>query len=262
MSRVGWLPALLGIVLGVALGLYYSWIVNPVEYVDTAPDSLRQDFKNDYLALIAAAYASSGDLVRAKARLALFPDLDAAATLGSLAQQRMAAGRPESEVAALAQLAEDLQGGPAPQATPGTIEGPTPSSTATLTPTPRPTPTPTATRGAPFELVLRERLCNPLLTEPLIQVEVVDSEERPVPGVEVTVLWDTGQDSFFTGLKPELGLGYADFTMTEGETYSLQLSDSLQPVTGLGTFECAVEGGETGLGSWILRFQQPALPNE
>ena len=262
MRRAGWFPTLLGIALGVAAGLYYSWIVNPVEYVDTAPDSLRQDFRSDYIALIAAAYASSGDLVRAKARLALFSDPDATTTLASLAQQRMAAGGANSEVAALAQLAADLQGGPAPQVTPVATGVSTALATATPTPSPRPSPSPTATRGAPFELVLRERICNPLLTDPLIQVEVVDSAERPIPGIEATVLWDAGQDSFFTGLKPELGLGYADFTMTEGVIYTVQLTDAVQPVTGLSAFECETEAGETIMGSWMLRFQQPASPNE
>ena len=44
MRQSGWLPLLLGLGLGLAGGLFYSWIVNPVEYVETAPGSLREDF--------------------------------------------------------------------------------------------------------------------------------------------------------------------------------------------------------------------------
>jgi hypothetical protein len=72
----------------------------------------------------------------------------------------------------------------------------------------------------------------------------------------VTIVWDTGQDHFFTGLKPELGIGYGDFGMTEGLSYTLQLEDSTQPVAELFTHVCESEGLESYLGSWLLRFEQ------
>lgn len=257
MKQSSWLPLLLGLGLGLAAGLLYSWVVNPVEYVETAPDSLREDFQADYLALIAAAYSGSRDLGRARARLALFEGLNPAAELAALAQRRQASGYPQAEALALAELAAALQGATTTVAT-------TPTPLASRTPAP-PSPTPTHTRtrapsptpGAPFRLEERERVCDPLLPGPLIQVEVSDVSGTPVPGVEVLVIWDEGQDRFFTGLKPELGLGYADFSMTEGVTYALQLSASGQPVSGLSAFECTDEEDETYLGSWLLRFQQP-----
>ncbi|MBI1865988.1 MAG: HD-GYP domain-containing protein, partial [Nitrospirae bacterium] len=43
--------------------------------------------------------------------------------------------------------------------------------------------------------------------------------------IEIVVVWDAGEDHFFTGLKPELGQGYADFTMTEGVSYTLRLAE-------------------------------------
>jgi hypothetical protein len=256
MRQSGWLPLLLGLGLGLAGGLFYSWIVNPVEYVETAPGSLRDDFKADYLALIAAAYANRGDLARARARLALFEELDPAGELAALAQRRQASGHPLSEAQALAELAAALQGAPTP--------GPTAALSASATPAPpSPTPTPTRTRvpsatpGAPFRLAEREQVCDPLLAEPLIQVQVSNAAGGPVAGAEVLVIWDEGQDRFLTGLKPELGLGYADFSMTEGVTYSLQLSATGEPITGLATFECSNEEDGTYLGSWLLQFEQP-----
>src|SRR4030066_300368 len=59
MRQSGWLPLLLGLGLGLAGGLFYSWIVNPVEYVETAPGALRGGFRSDYLALVAAARPSA-----------------------------------------------------------------------------------------------------------------------------------------------------------------------------------------------------------
>jgi hypothetical protein len=85
----------------------------------------------------------------------------------------------------------------------------------------------------------------------------MDASEQPVPGVQILVIWDAGQDTFYTGLKSDLGLGYADFLMTEGVLYSLQLGDSGLPVGDLSTFECETEDGGSFLGSWLLKFQQP-----
>jgi len=46
-------------------------------------------------------------------------------------------------------------------------------------------------------------VCDASLSPPLIQVEALDAQGAPVPGAEVLIVWDEGQDHFFTGLKPE-----------------------------------------------------------
>ncbi|HLC05115.1 MAG TPA: hypothetical protein VJK02_18945 [Anaerolineales bacterium] len=265
MSRSDWVSALIGVILGVALGLYYAWGVSPVEYTDTSPASLRSDFRSDYLALIAVAFDGTGDLERARARLALFPDVLPADTLAALAQQRLAQGRPGPEVSALARLASALSGNPA--GTPGKTQtlASTRLATSTSTPTRFPTSTrrpqltriPTATPGSPFKLESEETVCDARLAEPLIQVRVLDASGNEVSGVEILVVWDTGQDQFFTGLKPELGEGYGDFTMTPGTTYTVQLAQADIPVTGIQSEECTDERGETFAGSWLLVFVQP-----
>lgn len=259
----GFLPLLAALVLGLAAGLYYAWAVNPVSYTDTAPASLRADFRDDYLTLIASAYDATGDLPRAQARLALFAYADPAPILSALAQQRLAQGWPEAEARALARLAADLQAGaasmPIPSdSSPSPAGSPTPTRTLTPVPSPAPTRTPTSTPGAPFRLLDRQEVCDETLGRPLLQVEVVDAAGQPVPGSEVRVIWDTGQDHFFTGLKPDLGIGYGDFEMTPGVTYTVQLVDSDQPVTGLTPGECSAADGTPFVGSWLLRFQQPA----
>jgi hypothetical protein len=100
-------------------------------------------------------------------------------------------------------------------------------------------------------------VCDQQLAEPLIQVRVLDASGNEVPGAEILVVWDTGQDRFFTGLKPELGEGYADFTMTPGTTYTVQLAQADIPVTGIQSEECTNEEGDTFAGSWLLVFVQP-----
>jgi hypothetical protein len=266
MKRENWLPILLGLVIGLAIGLYYSWVINPVEYVETSPASLREDFKSDYLALIASAYAYSGDLARAEARIAIFQEPNPATTFSQLAQKRLAMGRPQSETRALALMAAALGERPTPLASVPAqtrIVSPSPTlytSTPTRTPLPPPTRTPTPTPGAPFELLDQEKVCDPDLYAPLIQVVVIDAAGRPVPGVEVLVVWDTGQDHFFTGLKPELGMGYGDFAMTEGTIYTVQVVKSETPITGLMAEDCIGDDDELFPGSWLLTFQQPEFP--
>jgi hypothetical protein len=260
------LPATLGVLIGLAAGLYYSWVVNPVEYVDSSPASLRQDFQDEYLALIAAGYAHTGDLQRTRARLASLKLEDPASALSRLAQSRLAEGQPEAEVLALAQLAAVLGQRPIPGAATDRAEitptsplptvSPTPSPTATRTPTPMPTATP----GAPFRLTEQEQVCDLRLGEAQIQVRALDAAGEGVAGVELLVIWDAGQDRFFTGLKPELGAGYADFTMQPGVTYTLQLRDGDRPIAGLNAPDCVDESGVSFAGSWLLTFQQPSSP--
>jgi hypothetical protein len=69
MSR--WLRFIVAIVIGAALGLAYGWLVSPVRYVDTSPDTLRIDYKTDYVLMVAEAFSVDGDLQMAVRKLAL-----------------------------------------------------------------------------------------------------------------------------------------------------------------------------------------------
>jgi len=68
--RVGW-EWLIALILGFGLGLAYAWVFSPVKYVDAEPMALRDNFKDHFRSAIAAAFASNGDLERARARLSL-----------------------------------------------------------------------------------------------------------------------------------------------------------------------------------------------
>ncbi len=69
-----WLRFLFVLAFGIAAGLYYSWQINPREYVDTSPDTLRQDYQADYVLMVAEVYQADGDLDQAVRRLALLGD--------------------------------------------------------------------------------------------------------------------------------------------------------------------------------------------
>jgi hypothetical protein len=64
----------IAIALGLGLGLFYGWVVSPVELIDTAPNTLREDYRADYVLMVAEAYTVDGDLELAVRRLAMLGD--------------------------------------------------------------------------------------------------------------------------------------------------------------------------------------------
>lgn len=60
----------LALILGAAVGLIYGWLIQPVEYVDTAPAALREDYKADYVLMVAEAYTQERDMDLALRRIA------------------------------------------------------------------------------------------------------------------------------------------------------------------------------------------------
>ena len=57
---------LTALILGISLGLTYSWVISPVSQVDTHPSLLRTDYKDIYRSLISRAYQANSNLPRAK----------------------------------------------------------------------------------------------------------------------------------------------------------------------------------------------------
>ena len=69
MSR--WTKFLIAIIIGASAGLFYGWVVNPVEYVDISPQNLRADYKSDFVLMVAESYQVNHDTGQAVRRLAL-----------------------------------------------------------------------------------------------------------------------------------------------------------------------------------------------
>ncbi|MCS6992785.1 MAG: hypothetical protein N2117_07700 [Anaerolineales bacterium] len=282
-----------GLLLGIALGIGIAWGVPQAQPVDTHPSSLRADFKDEYRFMIAAAYAISGDLGRARARLAVLGDPDPLVALGGQAQRMLAQNASIERVRILANLSEALQSQPllpagetnpaetalppadftavpaTASATPTATEDPNlprPSPTSTDTPFPtlpplptatlRPTRTPTPTPGAPFVLVNQVTTCDPQ-TPGLLQVNLKNTLGQPAAGQELVITWFGGEEHFFTGFKNEISPGYADFVLTEGVEYALSLSQGRTRITGLKAPACLTSDGKAYPGSIVLEFRQP-----
>lgn len=99
---------LTGLFIGLLAGLVYTWLVNPVRFVDTSPDLLRAEFKDQYRSMVALAYHTNGDLGRASSRLAQLKDAEPITELEAQAGRIRAQGGSELVASALAELAAAL----------------------------------------------------------------------------------------------------------------------------------------------------------
>ena len=88
-------------------------------------------------------------------------------------------------------------------------------------------------------------------------VYVNDAAQKQIAGVEIIIEWNGQEEHFFTGLKPEMGPGYADFTLLPDIFYTLRLGQGGEPVSDLYAFECELPGGIHYWGAWRLEFLQP-----
>lgn len=97
------------VLLGGALGLIYGWVVTPVEYVDTTPNSLRADYKADYVLMVAESYNHNEDLALAVRRLALLGDAAPSERVRDAMIFGAQNGYADSDLDLLSHLASDLQ---------------------------------------------------------------------------------------------------------------------------------------------------------
>jgi hypothetical protein len=267
ISTAGWL--LIGLLVGMGFGLYYAWVVEPVIYTDSGPARLSEQYKAEYIFLVSQNYAADGDWPRAQQRLAALEDPNLAQTVNSLLETYVRDLQSPEALRHMAALAQQLgaQGGAvaifAP--TPEVLPTPTLATQTQATPVPSPTPLPTDTPPPvpttavppspppevelPYRLLDQEQVCE--ADVPQIEVIVQNELLEDLPGVEVRVSWANGNDRFYTGFKPEQGLGYGDFTMEKDVSYTVVLAEGSPEVSGLRIEPCD-NGRDAG---WRLVFQ-------
>ena len=61
MKSNRWLLILIALIAGIGIGLAYGWVVDPVDFFDLTPDTLRADYKTDYVLMTAEAYRAEQD---------------------------------------------------------------------------------------------------------------------------------------------------------------------------------------------------------
>lgn len=282
LPRKGNWYLLTGLAIGLLIGLIISWMIAPVKYVDTVPSSLRSDFKNEFRSLIASAFYSTDNFERAAARLELLGDSDPIQALTIQAQNLLNNGDPTNTAFLLAYLtsalkqntefvpnltstsieiaSETIDKTASPTGNGTTITEVTPSSPqqdGIFTLTLRPSSTPSPTPGSPFILKSNQIICDSPQKSLLLQVEVTNSANQPIPGTEIIITWTGGEEHFFTGLKSEISNGYADYLMTPDLVYNFQLAKGGAIVSNLTAPTCSTGGESPNWGGIRLVFQQP-----
>jgi hypothetical protein len=266
-----------GIIIGLLIGLFVSFVLLPVQYTDTSPDTLSEEQKDVYRALAARAYLYDADQARAFSRIALLGDANVGDALVTQAQQMVAGDgdvqaarglallasvltNPETFITPLASI-QIIQTTPTSSTQDMEItDTPVPASpTPFMTYTPRPTSTPQPTQGAPYQMVGDpSNICDPGDATSLLMVYVYDTEGNGVSGVKIQIsVSDGGSSDFYTGLYPEINRGYADYEMAAGNTYSLRVGDGGEIIPGLSIPQCEKSDGSTYPGSLEIKFKQP-----
>ena len=104
------------IALGLAAGLAYGWLINPVQYIETSADSLHPGFKADYVLMVAEIYKTDGDLPGAVQRLALLGSLSAERLVADALLTARAAGYSAPDLALMDALSQAIKQAASPGA--------------------------------------------------------------------------------------------------------------------------------------------------
>ncbi len=244
---------------GIGGGLFYAWEISPVVEQNTRPDQLRMEEQLDYIAGIALDYAYLQNRNRTynlllEADPAREPFQFAADSVCEMTRR----GRVQtsSDIEVIRQLIAFFSAQPnvnvacdiqvfATSAAPS-LPSPTPNRiTPTVAPASVFTKTPTQPANQPttppnvnlqptlpsneFVIVQTSRFCSPNASG-VIEIRVRRANFGDgIPGVPIEIQWNasSGQRSqtFFTGLKPDRDVGYADFQMEAGLSYQVRLPD-------------------------------------
>ena len=222
--------------LGLIMGAAYAWFIDPIHLTDASPAQVTDAYRQTWIRLAAEALAQDGDWDRTRARLDTLRDPALSQTITTLFEQSDAQGdKPAAR--ALAQLADRLGARtagmsvylitavitptpkPSPTATPSntrpqaTPRSTAPRETATLTPAPSVTPRTVTPRPEPtynpaYQIISQFAECTRPPAKPQIRVTVQDAAGQAQAGVTIWIIWDSGDDRFVTGLKPEINAGY------------------------------------------------------
>ncbi len=108
-KRSRWVYIFLALLAGVIAGLFYGWKIDPVEFYDLTPDTLRADYKADYVLMTAEAYHADQDPGLAARRLAIFGSQSPVTIATSGLEYARDNSYPDSDIALMKELVTALQ---------------------------------------------------------------------------------------------------------------------------------------------------------
>jgi hypothetical protein len=108
-TRSLWVFLIIALLAGIGIGIAYGWHVDPVDYFDTTPDTLRADYQADYVLMAAEAYRSEQDPGLAARRLAIFGTKSPSAIAADGLAYARANSFSDPEIALIQELVTALQ---------------------------------------------------------------------------------------------------------------------------------------------------------
>ena len=108
-NRSRWIFIVLALLAGIAAGLAYGWKIDPVDFYDLTPDTLRADYKADYVLMTAEAYHAEQDLGVAARRLAIFGSQSPTSIAASGLEYARSNSFSDSDIALMQELVTALQ---------------------------------------------------------------------------------------------------------------------------------------------------------
>jgi hypothetical protein len=275
----------IGLIIGIAGGLVYAWTVSPVVEFATEPWQLRPEDRAHYVVAITLAFAGDSNLNKAVERLIelrgedfnadIFQQVaDAACRLASTGYVDSNSGLnairsmmtfyqlqgrtgcadtllPAGDLAPTSVVVIDAS---TPTLPPPATKTPTPVREAEATPTISRNIVPTSVPQRDFVLANVSTFCDSDISG-IIEVFVQDFGGVGIAGMPVRVRWDDGEDTFYTGLKPERGPAYADFQMEENKGYIIDMPGRSDPsAQQLVAASCTSDAGTPSLISYRAVF--------
>jgi hypothetical protein len=100
---------IIALIIGVGIGLAYGWLIDPVDFFDLTPDTLRADYKTDYVLMTAEAYRAEQDPGLAARRLAIFGSQSPTAIASEGLAYARANGFPDADIVLIQELVTAMQ---------------------------------------------------------------------------------------------------------------------------------------------------------
>ena len=109
MKSYRWIFIVLALLAGIGIGLAYGWVIDPVDFFDLTPDTLRADYKSDFVLMVAEAYRAEQDPGLAARRLAIFGTQSPSAIASSGLTYARANGFSDADIALIQELVTAMQ---------------------------------------------------------------------------------------------------------------------------------------------------------
>jgi len=108
-NRSRWIFIVLALITGIGLGLVYGWVIDPVDFFNLTPDTLRADYKTDYVLMTAEAYRLEQDPGLAARRLAIFGSQSPSSIASDALSYARANKFSDSDIALIQELVTAMQ---------------------------------------------------------------------------------------------------------------------------------------------------------